>query len=488
MALHTRSRSAQRGGRGSAEAGPSSATGTNTTPLGERDAPQLQTGVQLQVFADRIAQLEARLAATIQTAQQGSTAAPQQHMMQALIDGQRQANEVIARLVSRTWKPPTYVVEFSEDQDWLSYSEYLLPLCGHLDPTQEVRLIVEKAIRVPKGKKIPQHQHLPQLVWDQALKDSAANLQVDRCDLRIAQHARMALDRFYLEMKRRYPEKRSSLKIEAMRQELKRLRRKDESMESFVNALQKANLLLEKYRPDLKISEMELAQRVIDQINDTDASKAMNLETKKPGGRMDCNSLQEYVGWHWNELWKLPRFVTDEKEARAKEKAATEINAVTLKHCAICSKHGKPEAIVASHNTSDCRVQHNKRQGSFVPASLPPKRQRFARHCWYCKQNGHFMLSRDQTTVECPLLLAEFSRPKCHHPGCNGQDHIAQYHYQPQDRHRIEGNVVKSCKNVIISKQSGQDNKSSMVFAVEGLSEEEARARFEDGALIELDQ
>ena len=92
------------------------------------------------MFAERIANLEARLAAASQTNAGGQ----QQNMMQALVDGQRQANEVMARLVSRTWKPPAHVVEFSEDQDWPSYRQYLLPLCGHLESTQEVRLIIEK--------------------------------------------------------------------------------------------------------------------------------------------------------------------------------------------------------------------------------------------------------------------------------------------------------------------------------------------------------
>ena len=277
-----------------------------------------------------------------------------------------------------------------------------------------------------------------------------------------------------------------------MRQELKRSRRKDESLESFINSLQRANLLLEKYRPELKISEMELAQRVIDQVNDEDAEAAMNLETKKPGGRMDCNSLQEYVGWHWNKNWKLPRFVTDEKEAKKKE--TKEVNAVTLKHCSICKKNGRPESVVNSHNTSECRVNYNKRQVSDLVtaaskvATPAPKKPRFVRQCWYCKQLGHFMLSRDQKTVECPVLLAEWGRPKCHHSGCGGRDHIAQYHEQPQNRHRIEGNMVNSCRNVIIgTSQSGQGNKSSMIFEVEGLSEEEAKERFDNGELV-LDQ
>lgn len=419
-------RVAERRERGDASAGSSSATGANRTPLGERTA-QVQTGDQLQMFAERIATLEARLAA----ATQPNAGGQQQNMMQALVDGQRQANEVMARLVSRTWKPPSHVVEFSEDQDWASYRQYLLPLCGHLEPTQEVRLIVEKAIKVPKGKKILQHEHLPQLVWDQALKESAVTLQVQRCDLRTDYHARTVLDNFYRAMDQRYPEKRSSLKVEAMRHELKRLRRKDESMENFINALQKANLILEKYRPELKISEMELAQRVMDQINDEEAEAAMNLETKKPGGRMDCNSLQEYVGWHWNKAWKMPRFAADEKEA--KKKATVEVNAVTLKHCAICKKYGKSEAVVSSHNTSDCRVNHNKRPVTNFVAAPVQKKQRFVRQCWYCKQSGHFMLSRDQNAIECPLLLAEYTRPKCHHPGCNGHDHIAQYHYQNEN-------------------------------------------------------
>jgi len=133
MASGTRGRVAQRGGREPAEAGSSSATGANRTPLGERTT-QLQTGDQLQTFAERIATLEARLAATAQANAGGQ----QQNMMQALVDGQRQANEVMARLVSRTWKPPTHVVEFSEDQDWASYRQYLLPLCGHLEPRGEV--------------------------------------------------------------------------------------------------------------------------------------------------------------------------------------------------------------------------------------------------------------------------------------------------------------------------------------------------------------
>ena len=198
-----------------------------------------------------------------------------------------------------------------------------------------------------------------------------------------------------------------------------------------------------------------------------------------------CGVALEY----WNKAWKMPRFAADEKEA--KKKATVEVNAVTLKHCAICKKckkYGKSEAVVSSHNTSDCRVNHNKRPVTNFVAAPVQKKQRFVRQCWYCKQSGHFMLSRDQNAIECPLLLAEYTRPKCHHPGCNGHDHIAQYHYQPQDRHKIEGSVINSCKNVVLnSTQSGKENKSSMVFAIEGLSEEEARERFENGELV-LDQ
>ena len=447
---------------------------------------------QMRAFSQRIADLEGRLAASIRGRAQGAAiqSAQNPELLRTLIENQRQSTEVMARLVSRTWKPPTHVVEFSEDQDWASYSQYLSPLSGHLDPSQEVRLIIEKAIKVPKGKKVLQHEHLPQLIWDQALKEVAATLHGQRVDLRNEQHARKVLDRFYHEMRKRYPEKRSSLKVEAMRQELKRVRRKDESMEAFINALQRANLLLEKHRPELKISEMELAQRVIDQINDANAEAAMNLETKKPGGRMDCNSLQEYVGWHWQKDWKLPRFVTDEKAMKTKKLA--EVNAITLKHCSTCKRMGRPDSVVKSHNTSECKAvsngswsnASNKRMASMAAETPSKKKPKFVRQCWYCKQTGHFMLSREQNSIECPILLSEYSRPKCHHPGCNGRDHIAQYHENPEQRHRIEGNVVNSCRNVVIgTNQSGNGNKSSMIFEVEGLSEEEARERFENGEL-----
>ena len=49
-------RVAERRERGAASAGSSSATGANRTPLGERTA-QLQTGDQLQMFAERIGHL-----------------------------------------------------------------------------------------------------------------------------------------------------------------------------------------------------------------------------------------------------------------------------------------------------------------------------------------------------------------------------------------------------------------------------------------------
>ena len=94
------------------------------------------------------------------------------------------------------------------------------------------------------------------------------------------------------------------------------------------------------------------------------------------------------------------------------------------------------------------------------------------------------MLSRDQKTVECPILLAEYASPKCHHPGCHGSDHIAQYHVHPHDRHRIEDRRINSCKNVIFqNNQAGRDTKSSMVFEVEGLTEEEGRTAYENGEL-----
>ena len=45
--------------------------------------------------------------------------------------------------------------------------------------------------------------------------------------------------------------------------------------------------------------------------------------------------------------------------------------------------------------------------------------------------------------------------------------------------------MINSCKNVVLtSNQSGKENKSSMVFAIEGLSEEEAQERFENGELV----
>ena len=162
-----------------------------------------------------------------------------------------------------------------------------------------------------------------------------------------------------------------------------------------------------------------------------------------------------------------------------------------MKHCQKCFENGKPQSLVKSHNTSDCRVfpgeiPSMKRigNGSYGTAE-PPAKKRFVRTCWYCKAQGHFMLSRDQKTVECPLLLAEFASPKCHHPGCQARDHIAQYHSHPQERHRIEGKLVNSCKNVILqNNQAGRDTKSSMVFEVEGLTEEEAREAYENGELL----
>ena len=246
---------------------PHDVVGRRTDPAGSavnRPATGTQRGPglgseQIQAFSRRIAELEARLAASIRGQAQGSNPenrnASNPRLLESLIDSQRKANEVMARLVSRTWKPPSHVVEFSEDQDWCSYHQYLLPLSGSLEATQEVRLITEKCIRVPRGKKIPQHEYLPQLIWDQTLVEVAHQIGVPRVDTRNEVQARHCLNSFYSEMTKRFPEKRSTVKVEAMRKEIRRNREKDESMEAFMNSLIKANLLLGKHKPELKLTE-----------------------------------------------------------------------------------------------------------------------------------------------------------------------------------------------------------------------------------------